>query len=604
MPTINLGKIRLNWLGDWSNATAYSALDAVAYNGNSYVATADSTNQAPETAGVVNSSYWDKMAEGATQMTTLGDLAYYGTSGVERLPIGGAGQVLTASGTNEPVWAIQAALPTHRAAYQMPHWHDELDRQSMNWGITYASAYLASDRRSIYACGRIWHGSTGQAFGDAIIDEIRSGYQPVVLQEPLEANDYIEKLFQDQQNMFFYTNQGYIYGTGNNGVGQLGQGDTTSRRYFVRVPGFGGNQKLARKMMISGEDSIKSVYVLDENGQIWDWGYNSYGALGDGTTTQRTSPVTPTNVTGLTFVNFWAGGAYGSMVYALTNTGDLWAWGSNRAGMAGDSTWNNDKTTPIQTSLTDVEDVWTMTYRTTWHGVGGVPGGFTIVKKTDGTMHATGANYYGNLADGTSTNRQSWQAMTIPAGKSVSKYYITGRDYATSYMITTDGYLYVIGAGNYGKAINGTTTANSTGFVQAQLPAGFQGNVTDVVALGGGSYGTVWIRAYSVAGGERWASAGYHGYGVIGDGTESTANTTNHSREITNYMPWVTDNNQSGWKHIQMRSHDNASLYEAYVQMNDGQIYVIGENNAYDKFSLETINRNTGHFSWRRAMRQ
>jgi uncharacterized protein YjiK len=38
--------------------------------------------------------------------------------------------------------------------------------------------------------------------------------------------------------------------------------------------------------------------------------------------------------------------------------------------------------------------------------------------------------------------------------------------------------------------------------------------------------------------------------------------------------------------------------------MNDGQIYVIGENNGYDKFSLETYNRNTGHFSWRRAMRQ
>ena len=604
MPTINLGKIRLNWLGDWSNATAYSALDAVAYNGNSYVATADSTNQAPETGGVVNSSYWDKMAEGATQMTTLGDLAYYGTSGVERLPIGGAGQVLTASGTNEPVWALQAALATHRPADEMPHWHDENDEQSPNWGITYASAYIASDRRTIYACGRIWHGSTGQPFGDAIVDEIRSGYQPVVLETPLEDGDTITKVFQDQQNMFFYTAQGYLYGTGKNSVGQLGQGDTTDRRYFVRVPGFGGILKKVRKFMSSGEDSNKSVYVIDETGQIWCWGYNGYGALGDGTTTTRSAVGTPSNLSGLVFTDFVSGGAYGSMVYAITDDGDVWAWGSNRAGTAGDGTQNNNKTVPFQTSLQNIDKVWTSAYRATWHGVANVPGGTTIARDTSGNMYATGYNQHGVLSDGTTTNRITWQTHVIPAGKTVDKLYQTGRDQMTIYMITTDGYLYTIGAGNYGKALNGTTTDNNSGYVQAQLPAGFQGNVTDVVALGGGSYGTVWIRSYTVADGERWAAAGYHGYGVLGDGTASTATTTNHSREITNFMPWVTDNNTSGWKSIHMRSHDNSSLYQGYVLMNDGQIYVIGENNTYDQFSLETYNRNTGHFSWRRAMRQ
>ncbi|MCL2816360.1 MAG: RCC1 domain-containing protein, partial [Oscillospiraceae bacterium] len=39
--------------------------------------------------------------------------------------------------------------------------------------------------------------------------------------------------------------------------------------------------------------------ALDKDGNVWAWGYNYYGQLGDGTTTQRTTPV---QVYGLTDV--------------------------------------------------------------------------------------------------------------------------------------------------------------------------------------------------------------------------------------------------------------------------------------------------------------
>ena len=39
------------------------------------------------------------------------------------------------------------------------------------------------------------------------------------------------------------------------------------------------------------KDTKKGWALIDEEGKVYTWGYNEYGELGDGTTTQRLSPV-------------------------------------------------------------------------------------------------------------------------------------------------------------------------------------------------------------------------------------------------------------------------------------------------------------------------
>src|SRR5438477_389666 len=73
--------------------------------------------------------------------------------------------------------------------------------------------------------------------------------------------------------------------------------------------------------------------ALKQDGTVWTWGYNGYGQLGDGTTTQRVIPVQVSSLSGMTGV---AAGLYFSL--ALKSDGTVWAWGNNTNGQLGDGT--------------------------------------------------------------------------------------------------------------------------------------------------------------------------------------------------------------------------------------------------------------------------
>ena len=62
--------------------------------------------------------------------------------------------------------------------------------------------------------------------------------------------------------------------------------------------------------------------ALRADGTVWAWGWNGYGQLGDGTTSDRLRPVPVPGLTGVVAV---AGGAFHSL--ALKGDGTVWAWG-------------------------------------------------------------------------------------------------------------------------------------------------------------------------------------------------------------------------------------------------------------------------------------
>ena len=68
---------------------------------------------------------------------------------------------------------------------------------------------------------------------------------------------------------------------------------------------------------------IEHSLALRSDGTVWAWGGNAHGQLGDGTTTQRTTPVQVSGLTGITAIA--TGGGHG---LAVRNDGTVWAWGS------------------------------------------------------------------------------------------------------------------------------------------------------------------------------------------------------------------------------------------------------------------------------------
>ena len=129
---------------------------------------------------------------------------------------------------------------------------------------------------------------------------------------------------------------GTLWSWGAGSGGKLGDGTSVNRSSPVQIISGGTNWK---------QVSAGIVYsmAIKTDGTLWAWGYNSFGQLGDNTTSNRSSPVQV--ISGGTNWKQVSGGFGHTM--ATKTDGTLWAWGWNGYGQLGDGT-NIDKSSPIR----------------------------------------------------------------------------------------------------------------------------------------------------------------------------------------------------------------------------------------------------------------
>jgi alpha-tubulin suppressor-like RCC1 family protein len=128
---------------------------------------------------------------------------------------------------------------------------------------------------------------------------------------------------------------------GMNTSGQIGNGVAASAQPVPVSVGLPGT-------LTSIAAGANHSLAIDSSGRAWAWGQNGQGRLGDGTTTQRNSPVP---VTGLNDALALSGGAGHTL--ALRPGCPFWAWGDNASGQLGDGT-TTPRFTLTQTQLLNI----------------------------------------------------------------------------------------------------------------------------------------------------------------------------------------------------------------------------------------------------------
>jgi alpha-tubulin suppressor-like RCC1 family protein len=295
-------------------------------------------------------------------------------------------------------------------------------------------------------------------------------------------------------------NDGTVWAWGSNLYGQLGNASTTNTNTPVQT-------LLLNNVVAISAGGWHSV-ALKNDGTVWTWGWNADGQLGDGTTTNK---IVATQVPGLSGITQIAAGTY--HVLALKSDGTVWAWGDNLYGQIGNGTNGADVLSPVQVSgLTDVIKIDAGRF-------------YSVAVKSDGTMWSWGQNLYGQLGDGTTTDRNT--PVQVVGLTGVTTVIATGAFHTTA--LKNDGTVWAWGRNTYGNLGDNTVVSKST-------PVQMIG-ISDVAEMANGTNFTLMYKHD----GTLWG-CGRNASGQLGDGTFLQRNVLTQSGYVCPIVLGVEDN--------------------------------------------------------------
>ena len=179
---------------------------------------------------------------------------------------------------------------------------------------------------------------------------------------------------------------GGLWGWGANTYQVLAEGQKQSYSEPFRLEGFGDKRITA---FSAGSDC---AFWLDDEGTLWTRGRNEYRQLGSAAAEWKTSPK-------LTTVDIpekvRTVCAYSAATAALTESGNVYIWGSVSAGQLGNGTIPNGVLPVLVWDRGDAVEI----------AMGSL---ISSVRTEDGKIYVTGYNAYGQLGDGTKRSSYTW----------------------------------------------------------------------------------------------------------------------------------------------------------------------------------------------------
>ena len=317
-----------------------------------------------------------------------------------------------------------------------------------------------------------------------------------------------------------------VWHLGVNTYGQGGSGNTTTHTALTRVSGLTGVRIVSVVTCAHRGGAEEFWFGISATGTGYGCGYSGaqhvqgYGNTANVTTPRLLTYQDSSTVTGIDAIH--CDTAYAPVFIHLTSNKML-RHGSGISGAHG-----NNGTTAMQwpdaietaygsgidrTDIAAAACTGYTSYAASW------------LLTTAGKIEPAGNHTYG-IGDGATLGNTNQVVFTAATGAiaalTTSKVVAGGGDYPVSIALVA-GVPYIAGyMASYALRGDGATTNLATFSLMAGLPAGFAGNVTDALVIGGGTYGMVVLEA-TIAGVKSIATIGLDANYNTAKGTAATA---------------------------------------------------------------------------------
>ena len=254
-------------------------------------------------------------------------------------------------------------------------------------GIAGAIAIVAGGQ---HTCALLSAG-TVKCWGEDLEGELGDGTTPIYRSTPVAVIGLtgVRALAAGGRHTCALLSGGTVKCWGWNSWGQLGDGTSTSRSKPVAVAGLTGAAAIA-----AGDDH---TCALLGDGSVACWGHNQYGELGNGTTTDSSTAVP---VFFVSTVSAITGGQHHTC--ALLAAGSVDCWGYNLFGQLGDGT-TTDSLTPTSVTVSGITTA-TMVAAGDLH---------TCALLAGGSVDCWGENLNGQLGNGSTTYGPTSTPVTV-----------------------------------------------------------------------------------------------------------------------------------------------------------------------------------------------
>lgn len=248
---------------------------------------------------------------------------------------------------------------------------------------------------------------------------------------------------------------GSVWAWGDNSEGEIGDGSNTRRLHPVPVTDASGNPLLGAAAVSGG---WRYSLALKTDGTVRAWGYALMGRLGNNNTGSAVrswrNPVTVLQVGGTPLSGVTQIDAGEDHAIALKSDGTTWIWGNGQAGRLGDGQRNT--MAYVAQRLND------STGAAIGNGVQVSAGSdHSVLVRSDGTVYAWGINTFGQLGDGSTTERD-WATLVKDASGNpftgVARA-LAGEQFTV--FLKTDGTVWTVGRNQYGQLGSGGSNAQS-----------------------------------------------------------------------------------------------------------------------------------------------